>query len=199
MSRTEALRSNLALCVPRGVATKGIFISRAENALLWDADGKRYIDFAAGIGVLNTGHRHPDVQAAVADQMTRFTHTCFHVGAYESYLQLASRLNELTPGTFPKKTLLVTTGAEAVENAIKIARCATGRRAVIAFANAFHGRTLMALALTGKVNPYKRGFDRTPPNHRRTGTGRRWFPRGATGVLACPEEDCRSARHRADR
>lgn len=162
MSRNELLRARLADCVPRGVATKGIFVSRADDSELWDVDGKRYIDFSAGIGVLNTGHRHPRVQHAVLRQMEQFTHTCFHVAQYESYLVLADRLGKLAPGDFPKKTLLVTTGAEAVENAVKIARSATGRRAVIAFSGAFHGRTLMGLALTGKMSPYKRTFGPFP-------------------------------------
>lgn len=162
MSHIDELRSRLEAAVPRGVATKGLFVSRAENAELWDVDGKRYIDFAAGIAVLNTGHRHPRVLEAVTKQLERFTHSCFHVAPYESYLQLAERLNRLTPGDFPKKTLFVTTGAEAVENAIKISRHATGRAGIIAFSGGFHGRTSMAMALTGKVGPYKKGFGPFP-------------------------------------
>lgn len=162
MTRTKALRSRLDASVPRGVATKTLFVSRAQDAELWDVDGKRYIDFAAGIAVVNTGHRHPRVLQAVSAQLQQFTHTCFHVAPYESYVALAERLNRLTPGDFPKKSLFVTTGAEAVENAIKIARYATRRSAVIAFSGAFHGRTHMAMALTGKVSPYKTGFGPLP-------------------------------------
>lgn len=162
MSATSALQSRQKAAVPQGIATKALYAARAENAELWDVDGKRYIDFAAGIAVLNTGHRHPAVVRAVAEQVDAFTHTCFHVAPYESYIRLAERLNAITPGDFAKKTLLVTTGAEAVENAIKIARKATGRSAVIAFGGAFHGRTMMGMALTGKVVPYKKGFGPFP-------------------------------------
>jgi 4-aminobutyrate aminotransferase/4-aminobutyrate aminotransferase/(S)-3-amino-2-methylpropionate transaminase len=137
-------------------------VVKAENSELWDADGRRYIDFAAGIAVLNTGHRHPRVMAAVADQAQAFTHTCFHVTPYESYIRLAERLNAAVPGDFPKKTLFLNSGAEAVENAIKIARYYTKRSAVIAFSGGFHGRTHMTMALTGKVMPYKRGFGPFP-------------------------------------
>ena len=125
-------------------------------------EGRRYVDFAAGIAVTNTGHRHPKVMAAVAEQAQAFTHTCVHVIPYESYVRLAERLNALAPGDFPKKTLFLSTGAEAVENAVKIARYATGRSAVIAFSGAFHGRTMLAMALTGKVMPYKKGFGPFP-------------------------------------
>jgi 4-aminobutyrate aminotransferase/4-aminobutyrate aminotransferase/(S)-3-amino-2-methylpropionate transaminase len=125
-------------------------------------DGRRYIDFAAGIAVVNTGHRHPRVMEAVAQQAQAFAHTCFHVAPYESYVRLAERLNALAPGDFAKKTLFLNSGAEAVENAIKIARYHTKRSAVIAFSGGFHGRTLMTMALTGKVMPYKRGFGPFP-------------------------------------
>ncbi len=162
-SATTALISRKAAAVARGVGTRGIYAVRAENALLWDADGRRFIDFAAGIAVNNTGHRHPRVMAAVAEQAQAFTHTCFHVAPYESYLTLAERLNALTPGNFSKKTMLVTTGAEAVENAIKMARAYTGRSGVVSFSGAFHGRTLLGMALTGKVSPYKKGFGAMPP------------------------------------
>jgi 4-aminobutyrate aminotransferase/(S)-3-amino-2-methylpropionate transaminase len=144
--------------VPRGVASATpIFATRAANAELWDSDGKRYIDFAGGIGVLATGHRHPRVIDAVRDQLERFTHTAFQVVQYEQYVQLVERLNALAPFSGPARTLLLTTGAEAVENAIKIARVATGRSAVIAFGGAFHGRTQLAMALTGKV-AYRRSL-----------------------------------------
>jgi 4-aminobutyrate aminotransferase/(S)-3-amino-2-methylpropionate transaminase len=160
---TAALIARKTAAVARGVGTRGIYAARAENAQLWDADGRRFIDFAAGIAVNNTGHRHPRVMAAVAEQAQAFTHTCFHVAPYESYLTLAERLNALTPGDFSKKTMLVTTGAEAVENAIKMARAFTGRSGVISFSGAFHGRTLLGMALTGKVAPYKKGFGAMPP------------------------------------
>lgn len=163
MSKTEDLKARRAAAVANGVATRGIYAVRAENSELWDADGKRFIDFAAGIAVNNTGHRHPKVMAAVARQAEEFTHTCFHVAPYESYVALAERLNAATPGDFAKKTMLVTTGAEAVENAVKMARAYTGRSGVIAFSGAFHGRTLMGMALCGKVTPYKKAFGAMPP------------------------------------
>ena len=145
--------------VPRGIGhSTQIFTARAENAELWDIDGKRYVDFAGGIAVLNTGHRHPKVMAAVAAQMDRFTHTCFQVTMYDSYVQLAEKLNALAPISGDVKTALFTTGAEATENAIKIARAATGRTGVIAFTGGFHGRTIAAMNMTGKVAPYKKGF-----------------------------------------
>jgi 4-aminobutyrate aminotransferase len=139
-----------------------IYAARAENAEIWDVEGKRYIDFAGGIGVLNTGHRHPKVMAAVAAQLERFTHTCYQVMPYPGYVELAERLNDLTPGRFAKRSLFFSTGAEAIENAVKIARVATRRTGVIAFSGAFHGRTMMAMALTGKVAPYKLGFGPFP-------------------------------------
>jgi len=162
MTKSADLKARKAAAVPNGVGTKGIYVVKAENSELWDADGRRYIDFAAGIAVLNTGHRHPRVMAAVADQAQAFTHTCFHVTPYESYIRLAERLNAVVPGDFPKKTLFLNSGAEAVENAIKIARYYTKRSAVIAFSGGFHGRTHMTMALTGKVMPYKRGFGPFP-------------------------------------
>ncbi|WP_287885743.1 MULTISPECIES: 4-aminobutyrate--2-oxoglutarate transaminase [Paracoccus] len=149
--------------VARGVGTRDIYAVRAENAELWTADGRRMLDFAAGIAVNNTGHRHPAVIEAVQRQMQAFTHTCFHVAPYEAYVALAERLNALTPGDFAKKTMFATTGAEAVENAVKMARAFTGRSGVIAFNGAFHGRTLLGMALTGKVAPYKAGFGAMPP------------------------------------
>ncbi|HUX74592.1 MAG TPA: 4-aminobutyrate--2-oxoglutarate transaminase [Steroidobacteraceae bacterium] len=162
MSKSSDLKARQAAAVPAGVATKGIYAVKAENAELWDVDGRRFIDFAAGIAVVNTGHRHPRVMQAVAKQAEAFTHTCFHVVPYESYVRLAERLNALAPGDFAKKTLFLTSGAEAVENAVKIARIHTKRSAVIAFSGAFHGRTLLAMGLTGKVMPYKRGFGPFP-------------------------------------
>jgi 4-aminobutyrate aminotransferase len=144
-----------------GVMTQ-IYVDKAENAELWDKEGNRYIDFAAGIAVVNTGHRHPKVIAAVRDQLDHFTHTCHQVVPYENYVRLAERLAAIAPIKGEKKAIFVTTGAEAVENAVKIARAATGRQAVIAFSGAFHGRTFMGMALTGKVVPYKVGFGAMP-------------------------------------
>src|SRR5213078_4417039 len=139
-----------------------VFAARADNAEVWDVEGKRYIDFAGGIGVLNTGHRHPRVMAAAADQLQKFTHTCFQVMPYAGYVELAEKLNAITPGRFAKRTSFFSTGAEAIENAVKIARAATGRCGVIAFSGAFHGRSMKAMALTGKVAPYKAGFGPFP-------------------------------------
>ncbi|MHB1102839.1 MAG: 4-aminobutyrate--2-oxoglutarate transaminase [Devosia sp.] len=145
--------------IARGVGmTTQVYVERARNAELWDAEGRRYIDFAAGIAVVNTGHLHPRVVAAVSGQLERFSHTCHQVVPYEHYVALAERLNELVPGNFAKKSVFVTTGAEAVENAVKIARAATGRSAIIAFSGGFHGRTFMTMSLTGKVAPYKTAF-----------------------------------------
>ncbi len=151
--------------VSRGVGMMTqIYADRALNSEIWDIEGKRYIDFGAGIAVVNTGHCHPRVMAAVTEQMSRFTHTCAQVLPYENYIRLAERLNAATPGDFAKKTVFVTTGVEAVENAIKIARISTGRNAVIAFGGAFHGRTFMGMSLTGKVEPYKKGFGAMMPD-----------------------------------
>jgi 4-aminobutyrate aminotransferase len=162
MSTSSDLKARKAAAVPNGVSTKGIYVAKAENSELWDVDGRRYVDFAAGIAVLNTGHRHPKIMAAVAEQAHAFAHTCFHVVSYESYVRLAERLNALAPGDFAKKTLFLNSGAEAVENAIKIARYHTKRSAVVAFSGGFHGRTHMTMGLTGKVMPYKRGFGPFP-------------------------------------
>lgn len=162
MTVSQDLRARHLASVTSGIGTKAIYAERALNAELWDVDGRRFIDLAAGIAVNNTGHCHPRVMSAVAEQAARFTHTCFHVAPYEGYIRLAERLNAIAPVNGPAKTMLVTTGAEAVENAIKIARVATGRAAVIAFSGAFHGRTMMGMALTGKVVPYKRGFGPFP-------------------------------------
>lgn len=143
--------------VARGVASAApVFAEHAENAELWDVEGKRFIDFAGGIAVLNTGHRHPKVIAAAKAQEDHYTHTSFQVVPYEPYVALAERLNALAPGEHAKKSLLVTTGAEAVENAVKIARAATGRPGIIAFTGGYHGRTLLTLGMTGKISPYKK-------------------------------------------
>ena len=158
-----ALLARRQAAIPRGVGfSHPIFIERGENAEIWDVEGRRFIDFAGGIAVLNTGHRHPKIVQAVKDQLDHYTHTCFQVLAYEPYVELAERINAKAPGDFAKKTLFLTTGAEAVENAIKIARAHTGRSGVIAFGGGYHGRTLLTLGLTGKVVPYKTGFGPFP-------------------------------------
>lgn len=162
MTKAAELQGRQKAAVAGGVGTRGIYASRAENAELWDVDGKRYIDFAAGIAVNNTGHRHPTVMQAVQEQAQLFTHTCFHVAPYEGYVRLAERLNAMAPTGAENRTMLVTTGAEAVENAVKIARAYTRRAGVIAFAGAFHGRTMLGMALTGKVAPYKKNFGPFP-------------------------------------
>jgi 4-aminobutyrate aminotransferase/(S)-3-amino-2-methylpropionate transaminase len=158
------LQERRGQAVARGVGSvvPTVYAARAENAEIWDVEGRRYIDFASGIAVLNTGHNHPKVKAAVEEQLQSFSHACFQVTPYEGYIHLAEKLNALVPGKTPKKTLFLTTGAEAVENAVKIARAATGRPAVISFAGGFHGRTMMTMALTGKVVPYKVGFGPFP-------------------------------------
>lgn len=158
-----AIQQRRVNATPRGVGVAcDFYVQRAENARLWDVEGRVYTDFAAGIAVLNTGHRHPAVMAAVAAQLELFTHTAYQVVPYESAVRLAERINAAAPIAGPAKTAFFTTGAEAVENAVKIARAATGRPGVIAFAGAFHGRTLMGMALTGKVAPYKLGFGPFP-------------------------------------
>jgi 4-aminobutyrate aminotransferase/(S)-3-amino-2-methylpropionate transaminase len=163
MTSNAELHERRLAAVPQGWGSvHGIYVDRAANAELFDVEGRRYVDFAAGIAVLNTGHLHPEVTAAVREQLERYAHTCFMVTPYEPAVELAERLNELAPGDTPKKTLLVNSGAEAVENAVKIARAATGRPGVVSFTGGFHGRTMMALALTGKVTPYKVGFGPFP-------------------------------------
>ncbi|MBV9333811.1 MAG: 4-aminobutyrate--2-oxoglutarate transaminase [Candidatus Eremiobacteraeota bacterium] len=145
--------------VARGVATTHpIWVERAAGATIWDIEGKRYIDFVGGIGVLNAGHSDPKIVAAIGEQAERFTHACFQVAQYEGYVRVAEELNRRAPGPSPKKTLLLSTGAEATENAVKIAREYTRRPAVIAFTHAYHGRTLLALSMTGKNEPYKQHF-----------------------------------------
>ncbi len=164
MTDTNAsLMARRRAALPSGLGqSHEIFAVRAENAELWDVEGKRYLDFAGGIAVLNTGHRHPRIVEAVKAQLDLYHHTCFQVVAYEPYLELCERLIAKAPGDFAKKAFLVNTGAEAVENAVKVARAATKRQAVIAFGGGFHGRTLMGMALTGKVAPYKAGFGPFP-------------------------------------
>lgn len=162
-STNAALMERRRQAIARGVGqAHPIFVARGRNAELWDVEGRRYIDFAGGIAVLNTGHSHPEIVAAVKAQLDLFSHTCFQVLAYEPYVELAERLIALAPGAFPKKALFLSTGAEAVENAVKIARFSTGRPGVIAFSGGYHGRTLMTLGLTGKVAPYKSGFGPFP-------------------------------------
>ena len=157
--RSRALLARRAQAIPRGVpSVTPIAIVHAEGAVVTDADGNRLIDFGGGIGVVNTGHRHPAVVEAVRQQLDRFAHVCFPVSTYEPYVELAERLNRITPGVHSKRTLLVNSGAEAVENAVKVARAFTGRQAVVCFEHGFHGRTNLAMALTSKVNPYKKGF-----------------------------------------
>jgi 4-aminobutyrate aminotransferase len=164
-SANASLRERRAAATPRGVATAmPFFVERAENAELWDAEGRRYLDFAGGIAVMNTGHRHPRVIAAVHEQLERFTHTAYQVASYESYVRLAERLNALAPIDGPTKCAFFTTGAEALENAVKIARAATGRSGVLCFSGAFHGRTYLTMAMTGKVVPYKAGFGPPAPD-----------------------------------
>jgi 4-aminobutyrate aminotransferase/(S)-3-amino-2-methylpropionate transaminase len=157
-SQTDELARRRRAAIARGVSnTTSVAVERASNAEIWDTCGKRYIDFAGGIAVLNTGHCHPNVIAAAREQMERFTHTCFQVTLYESYVRLAERLNAIVPIPGPNKSILLTTGAEAVENSVKIARAYTNRPGIIAFSGGFHGRTQLAMALTGKVLPYKKG------------------------------------------
>lgn len=157
------LQARREAAIPRGVTTMlPVFAERAENAEIFDVEGRRYVDFAGGIAVLNTGHLHPRVKAAVVAQLDAFSHTCFQVTPYEGYVRLAERLNAIIPCRGPRKTMFLTTGAEAVENAVKIARAYSGRPGIIAFSGAFHGRTLLGMGLTGKVVPYKAGFGPMP-------------------------------------
>nr|MBP8203594.1 aminotransferase class III-fold pyridoxal phosphate-dependent enzyme [Pseudomonas sp.] len=159
----ESLMKRREAAVPRGVGQiHPIFADTAKNVTVIDVEGREFIDFAGGIAVLNTGHLHPKVIAAVQAQLGKLTHTCFQVLAYEPYVELCEKINAKVPGDFVKKTLLVTTGSEAVENAVKIARAATGRAGVIAFTGAYHGRTMMTLGLTGKVVPYSAGMGLMP-------------------------------------
>jgi 4-aminobutyrate aminotransferase / (S)-3-amino-2-methylpropionate transaminase / 5-aminovalerate transaminase len=160
---TEALLERRSKAIARGMGMAApVFAKRAENAEIWDVEDRRFIDFVGGIAVLNAGHRHPAVMKRVQDQLNSFTHTCFTVMPYEPFVELAEKLNALAPISGEKKSIFVTTGAEAVENSVKIARAATGRSDVIAFNGAFHGRTLMTMALTGKILPYKVKFGPFP-------------------------------------
>ncbi|VTU37570.1 4-aminobutyrate aminotransferase PuuE [Variovorax sp. PBS-H4] len=163
MTSNSELQARRLAATPRGVGVMcDFYAQRAENASLWDVEGREYIDFAAGIAVVNTGHRHPRVVAAIEAQLKQFTHTAYQVVPYESTVALAERINAAVPIGGPVKTAFFTTGAEALENAVKIARAHTGRAGVIAFGGGFHGRTLMTLAMTGKIAPYKLGFGPFP-------------------------------------
>src|SRR5271169_4186238 len=156
---SRALTARRSQAIPRGVyASTPLFVRHAEGAILEDVDGNRFIDLGGGIGCTNVGHRNPTVLRALRSQLDAFLHLCFQVTGYESYVELAEKLNQLTPGKFAKKTFLVNSGAEAVENAVKIARAHTGRPAILCFEDAFHGRTMMGLSLTSKTHPYKDGF-----------------------------------------
>ncbi len=165
MATSAELQARRVAAVPRGVGNvTQIFAKTAKNAEIWSEDGKRYIDFGAGIAVVNTGHQHPRLIAAIEEQLKAFSHVCFQVTPYENYVSLAERLNAIAPVPGPAKTMLASTGAEAVENAVKVARAFTGRTGIISFAGGFHGRTLMGMALTGKVVPYKKGYGPFPPD-----------------------------------
>lgn len=160
----ESLKGLRQSVVAQGHASgTDCYVDRAKGARVWDVEGREYIDFAGGIAVMNVGHSHPKVVSAIQDQAEKFTHTCFMVLPYEPAVRVAEKLNAAVPGDFAKTTLLVNSGAEAVENAVKIARYHTGRAGIIAFENAFHGRTYLGMALTSKVKPYKFGFGPTVP------------------------------------
>lgn len=165
MATSAELQARRVAAVPRGVGNvTQIFAKTAKNSEIWSEDGKRYIDFGAGIAVVNTGHQHPRLIKAIEEQLKAFSHVCFQVTPYENYVSLAERLNAVAPISGPAKTMLASTGAEAVENAVKVARAFTGRPGIISFAGGFHGRTLMGMALTGKVVPYKKGYGPFPPD-----------------------------------
>ncbi|QQO24758.1 4-aminobutyrate--2-oxoglutarate transaminase [Bradyrhizobium diazoefficiens] len=161
--KSDDFKCRREAATPRGQGVLwDIYAARGKNAELWDVEGRRFIDFIGGVAVLNTGHRHPKIVDAVREQLDRFTHTCFGLVPYASYVELAEKINQRAPGSFAKKAAFFTTGVEAVENAIRIARAATGRSGVIAFTGAFHGRTLFGRALTGMVTPHKLGFSAFP-------------------------------------
>lgn len=158
-AKSRELMARRQQFVARGVSSSmNVFAAKADGAIIEDVDGNRYIDFAGGIGAMNIGHARPEVTKAIAEQAANFTHTCFSVMMYELYVALAERIVKVTPGNFAKKAIFFNSGAEAVENAVKIARYATGRPAIITFDNAYHGRTLMTMTMTAKVNPYKYRF-----------------------------------------
>ncbi len=193
---SRALAARREGAVPRGLShATPVYVAHAQDAWLEDLDGNRFIDFAGGIGCLNSGHRNPRVISEIESQLQSFLHTCSQVTPYEQYVRLAERLNAITPGKFPKKTLLVNTGAEAVENAVKIARAHTGRPGIIAFEDAFHGRTMMTLALTSKTHPYKAGFAPFPSDVYRIPYG---YCYRCSYSLKYPECDIYCARHLED-
>lgn len=194
--KSRALAARRESAVPRGLShATPIYIARAQDAWLEDVDGNRFIDFAGGIGSLNSGHRNAHVIAELESQLQNHLHACASVTPYEHYIRLAERLNQITPGKFPKKTLLVNTGAEAVENAVKIARARTGRAGIIAFEDAFHGRTMMTLALTSKTHPYKAGFAPFPSDVYRIPYG---YCYRCSYSLKYPSCDVYCARHLED-
>src|ERR1700730_11411723 len=194
--KSQALAARRDAAVPRGLShATPVYIARAQDAWLEDVDGNRFIDFAGGIGSLNSGHRNGRVISELETQLDNCLHACASVTPYENYIRLAERVNQITPGKFPKRTLLVNTGAEAVENAIKIARAHTGRPGVIAFEDAFHGRTMMALALTSKTHPYKAGFAPFPSDVYRIPYG---YCYRCSYSLKYPSCDVYCARHLED-
>src|SRR5246500_5717305 len=194
--KSKALAERRDHAVPRGLSHgTPVYVAKAEDAWLEDVDGNRYIDFAGGIGCINVGHRREPVIAAIREQLDRYLHTCVQVTPYESYVRLAERMNQVTPGKFPKKTVLLNTGAEAVENAVKIARAHTGRPGIIAFEDAFHGRTMMTLALTSKTHPYKAGFAPFPSDVYRIPYG---YCYRCSYSLKYPSCDVYCARHLED-
>ncbi len=194
--KSKALAARRETAVPRGLSQAlPVYVDKAEGAMLQDVDGNRFIDFTGGIGCLNVGHLAPKVVDAIREQLDRFLHVSVQVTPYESYIRLAERLNELTPGSFPKKTIFLNTGAEAVENAVKIARAHTGRPGIIAFEDAFHGRTMMAMALTSKTHPYKAGFGPLPGDVYRISYG---YCYRCSYSLTYPSCDLYCARHLED-
>ena len=192
-SLNEKLNERRKKNIPQGpFNTTTAFIKSAKGACMTDVDGRQFIDFAGGIGVNNVGHSHPKVVKAITDQARNYIHTCFHVAMYEPYVELAEKLNALAPGNFDKMTLFANSGAEAVENAVKVTRYATKRAGVICFENAFHGRTQMAMSLTSKVKPYKFNLGR------RADSRRRWFCDTAAGVFSKTEKNMRKIRYPID-
>ncbi|MGD9913893.1 MAG: 4-aminobutyrate--2-oxoglutarate transaminase [Rhizobiaceae bacterium] len=194
MTANASLQARRVAAIPRGIGNAfPVYAERAEDCEVWDVEGRRFIDFAGGIAVLNTGHRHPKVVAAVKTQLDRYTHTCFQVLPYEPYVEVCEKLNALAPFKGDAKSILFSTGAEAVENAIKIARAATGRSGVIAFAGAFHGRTHLGMALTGKVAPYRKKFNLLP-----SGVYHLPFPTSENGVSVAESLRALETLFRAD-
>src|SRR6184192_2049601 len=194
--KSKALAQRRESAVPRGLShATPVYVARAQDAWLEDVDGNRFLDFAGGIGCINTGHRNAAVRSAIESQLKNFLHTCAQVTPYEEYIRVAERMNLITPGKFAKKTILLNTGAEAVENAVKIARAHTGRPGVIAFEDAFHGRTMLSLALTSKTHPYKAGFAPFPSEVYRIPYG---YCYRCSYSLKYPSCDVYCARHLED-